>query len=169
MDDSANSATTLAQAAGQATSVNILAWMKLAGAVITIAGVLALVGVIRERGAGWANALGTLGVLSGVGMSAIAVNHFVVTGLVRSGVTATDTAKVLDAFHTAGGPAAVLFMLGPIVYLLASVAASRAGLVPKAAIILGVLLRALARVAPASQGSGWSALADRIVAAWPPT
>jgi len=169
LDDSANSATTLAQAAGQATSVNILAWMKLAGAVITIAGVLALVGVIRERGAGWANALGTLGVLSGVGMSAIAVNHFVVTGLVRSGVTATDTAKVLDAFHTAGGPAAVLFMLGPIVYLLASVAASRAGLVPKAAIILGVLLRALARVAPASQGSGWSALADRIVAAWPPT
>ncbi len=45
-------------------------------------------------------------------MSAIAVNHFVVTGLVRSGVTATDAAKVLDAFHTAGGPVAVLFMLG---------------------------------------------------------
>lgn len=72
-------------------------------------------------------------------MSAIAVNHFVVTALVRSGVTATDAAKVLDAFHTAAGPVAVLFMLGPIVYLLASVAASRAGLVPKAAIILGVL------------------------------
>lgn len=139
LDDSAPAAATIAAAWGHAGTVTTLAWLELLGSALCVAGLLTLVGAVRHRGAGFANAVGVLGILTGVGMAAISLNHFVVAGLTRSGLTAVDAAKALDGFHNAGGPIIALFMLPALTYLLATLAAWRAGLVPKAALIVGVL------------------------------
>ncbi len=139
LDDDADSATTLARAAGHTGAVAALSWLELVGAVVTVAGLLGLVGVLRRRGSGWANAVGTAGVLLAVGEAVIAANHWLVVALIRAEVPTDTAVRTLDAFHSAGGPVAVLFFLPPVTYLLAAVAAWRAGLVPAAGLVLGVL------------------------------
>lgn len=139
LDDAAPAGPTMAAASRHAGAITTLAWLELLAAALCVGGLLTLVGAIRGRGAGFANAVGVLGVLTAVGMGGIGINHFVVAGLSQSGLSAANTAKALDAFHSAGGPLIILFFLPPLTFLLATVAAWRAGLVPKAALIVGVL------------------------------
>lgn len=146
LDDSATSAETVRQAAGHTGVLTAVAWMELTCGILLISGLLGLVGMIRARGAGWANGAGALGVLSGIGMAALAFNSFVVVGVVKSGVSASTGAAVIDAFHTAGGAVPVLFMLSAIVFIPAAIACWRAGLLPKAAVLLGVLIAVIAFV-----------------------
>ncbi|GAB3272982.1 hypothetical protein GCM10027449_10090 [Sinomonas notoginsengisoli] len=164
--ESATSPQTLAFAADHPAALSALAWMELLGAAICIGGLLTLVGAIRARGAWLANVLGILAVPFGVGMAAISLNHFVALGLTRSGIPATDAAAALDGFHAAGGPLPILFMLGPVIFLLVALAAWRARLVPAAAIALGVLFAALAAV-PGPQWTGMAAYAvGFVLTAW---
>lgn len=146
LDDSAPAGATIAAASGHAGAITTLAWLELLGAALCAGGLLTLVGAIRRRGAGFANAAGVLGVLTGIGMVAIGANHFVVAGLARSGLSAPDAVKALEGFHSAGGPLPVLFMLPPLTYLVATVAAWRAGLVPRATLVLGVLFAVVVMV-----------------------
>lgn len=139
LEDSSPPAATIAAASGHAGAITALAWLELLGAALCVGGLLTLVGAVRRRGAGFANASGVLGVLVGIGMASIGVNHFLVAGLVGSGLSAPDAVKVLEGFRGAAGPIPVLFMLPPLAYLLATLTAWRAGLVPRAALVLGVL------------------------------
>lgn len=94
----------------------------------------------------FANATGVLGILTGIGMVAIGVNHFVVAGLSGSGLSAPAAVKALEGLQNAAGPLPVLFMLPPLTYLLATLAAWRAGLVPRAALVLAVLFAVVVMV-----------------------
>jgi hypothetical protein len=155
LQDSATSAQTLAFAEAQPGALAALAWMELLGAVVCIAGLLTLVGAIRARGAWLASLLAFFAVPFGVGMAAISLSHFTALGLAGSGLPTDRAIAAFDAFHAAGGPLPILFMLGPVIYLLVPLAAWRAGLLPAAAIALGVVFAALA----ASPGPEWLAVA----------
>ncbi|WP_229230765.1 hypothetical protein [Sinomonas cyclohexanicum] len=99
-------------------------------------------------------------------MAAISVSHFVALGLARSGISTGDAVDAFDGFHAAGGPLPILFMLGPVIYLIVPIAAWRAGLLPAAALTLGVLFAALAAV-PGPEWLGIAAYAVGLVlTAW---
>ncbi|WP_369045783.1 hypothetical protein [Sinomonas sp. P10A9] len=146
LEDSASAAQTLAFAAASPVAMTILAWMELIGAALYIAGLLTVVGAIRGRGAWPATVLGVLGVPFGLGMAVLSVGHFAALGLVSSGISRGDAAAALDAFHAVAGPLPILFMLTPLVYLFLALAAWRGGLVPPAALGLGILFAAMTAV-----------------------
>lgn len=139
LDDNADSATTFQQLAGHLGAVHALAWLELLAAPVCIAGLLALVGAIRGRGAGWANAVGVIGVLSGLGQAVIGLNHMVVLGLAHADLTDAQRAGALDHFHDMGGPLVALFFLIALAFPLAGVAAWRAGLAPTAILVPSLL------------------------------
>lgn len=70
-----------------------MAWLELLAATFCVSGLLTLVGAVRGRGAGAANAMGVLAVLTGVGMAGIGINHFVVAGLSQSGLSEPDAVR----------------------------------------------------------------------------
>ncbi|MEP9383191.1 hypothetical protein [Nocardioides sp. KR10-350] len=139
LDDSASSTTMFEQAAGHLGTIQVLAWLELLCAPVGVAGLLAVVGAVRRRGAGWANAVGVLAVLTAVGQVAISLNHLVLVGLAKADMSAAQRVDALDSFHHVGGPMPVLFFLSALAYPLAGVAASRAGLVPKAVLVPSLL------------------------------
>ncbi|MGN6251224.1 MAG: hypothetical protein ACTHNS_05345 [Marmoricola sp.] len=142
LDDRANETATLQQAVGHADQIAGLAWAEVLTAVLTLAGLLTLVGAVRGRGAGWANATGVIAVLSSAGLVGIAMNHFVVSGLTASSLPMSERVEALQRFHHAGGPIVVLIMVSGLAFVTAAVAAWRAGLssplvlVPAAALLL---------------------------------
>ncbi len=146
LDDSAAPGPTIDGAWGHAAAITTLAWVEMLTAVLTIAGLLTLVGAIRYRGAALANATGVLAVLTGIGLTAISFNHFVIAGLVGSGLKGADAVTALSSFQTAGGPVVILIMLPPLTYLIAALASWRAGLLPRAGLVLGVLFAMITSV-----------------------
>lgn len=142
LDDRADEAVTLHQAVGHADQIAGLAWAEVLTAVLTLAGLLTLVGAVRARGAGWANATGLIALVSAAGLFGIAMNHFVVSGLSASTLPMSSRVEALQRFHSAGGPIVVLIMLSGIAFVTAAVASWRAGLssplvlVPAAALLL---------------------------------
>jgi hypothetical protein len=74
-----------------------------------------------------------------MGVTAISINHLVVSGLASSGLPMAQQVAAFTSFHHVGGPVVALFMLPPLTYLLATLAAWRAGFVPRAALILWLL------------------------------
>lgn len=131
VDNDADSTTIFQQAAGHLGALHVLAWLELLTAALCIVGLVTVAGAVRGRGAGWATAAATLGVLAGLGQAAISLNHFVVIGLANADLSAGQRAAALDSFHSAGGPIVVLFFLIALALPLAAVAAWRAGWPPR--------------------------------------
>jgi hypothetical protein len=166
LDDSASGTPTIAATIGHTGAVTTLAWLELLGVAIGIAGLMTFVGAVRGRGAGVANAVGVLGALHFAGLSVIATGHFVDVGLVRAGVSTAQAGHVVDAFHSVGGAVVVLFMLPPLIYVLLSVGAVRAGLLPKAALLLGILFAVVMTVPAGTAGEYAAAVLGLALTGW---
>lgn len=142
LDDHANESTTLRQAVGHAGQIAALGWAEILTGILTIAGLMTVVGAIRSRGGGWANATGVITVVSSAGLIGIAMNHFVVSGLTSSSLTAGQRVEALTRFHGAGGPVVLLIMVGVLGFGTAAIAAWRSGLssplilIPAAALLV---------------------------------
>ena len=128
LDDAADETDTLSQAVGHASQIAALGWAEIATALLTLAGLLTVVGAIRTRGAGVANAVGVLGCFSAVGMIGIAANHFVVSGLTSADLPTAQKVEAFTAFHHAGGAMILFIVIGALGFVLAAVAAWRSGL-----------------------------------------
>jgi hypothetical protein len=88
---------------------------------------MAIVGAVRGRGSGIANAGAVLGVLGGVGLTLIGVSHVFMHALAATGTS--DGVAVLAARDAAAGPLPVLFFAAPFAVVVLCVAAFRGGLV----------------------------------------
>ncbi|GAB3580818.1 hypothetical protein [Calidifontibacter terrae] len=165
LDDSAGEATTIRQAIGHSGQIAALGWAEIVTALLGLAGLMTVVGAIRRRGAGWANAVGVFAVLSAPGFIAIAMNHFVVSGLVSSTLTQDQRVEALRRFHEAGGPIIAFIMLTVVGFVLAAVAAYRSGLssplvlVPAAALLV-------TSFAPGEAGQYAAAVAGLVMSGW---
>lgn len=100
---------------------------KLLAAVFFLAATAAVVGRIRSRGAGLANAGAVLGLLGGVGLTMISVAHIYLHALAASG--SSDAVRILAARDSAAGPLPLLFFAAPFAIVLLCGAAVRAGFV----------------------------------------
>lgn len=142
LNDSANEPDTLAQAVGHAGQIAALGWAEILTAVLTLAGLLTLVGRVRGRGGAWANATAVLAVVAAVGMIAVAFNHFVVSGLTESALTTSQRVEAFTRFHQAGGPIIAFILMGELGFVLAGVTAWRSRLssplvlIPTAALLI---------------------------------
>lgn len=127
LDDSAQSASQLHQAAGHLGRLQTTFLLELLGAALFLAATMAIVGAVRGRGSGVANAGAVLGILGGVGLAMIGVNHVYLHALAASGTS--DAVHVLAARDDVAGPLPVLFFAAPFAVVLLCAAAWRGGLV----------------------------------------
>ena len=165
LDDRANESKTLHQAIGHASQISGLGWAEILTGVLTIAGLMTIVGAIRERGAGWANATGVITVISSAGLIGIALNHFVIAGLTSSTLTMPQRVEALTRFHHAGGPIVVLIMIGAVPFVTAAVAAWRSGMTSPLILVPAIALL-VASTAPGDAGEYASQAAGLVTAAW---
>ena len=136
-DDSAAPRVQLAQLPGHVGEVTALGGVELVAALLFGGLVLAFVGLTRGRGRGLGNAGAVFGVLGVVGMTLIAVHHWLyvaVAPLPRS--TAVSVVDRLD--HAAGPEIFLLFVAAPVALLLFVQAGFRAGFVPLPALVLTI-------------------------------
>lgn len=139
LDDSASAPAQLRQAVGHLSQLRITFLTELVAAALFIGAVMTVVGAIRARGAGWANAAGVIGALGGVGLALISMAHVYLYALVASGTADGDA--VLAARDSVAGAIVPLFFAAPVAVLLVGVAAFRAGLVPwPALVVVGVFV-----------------------------
>lgn len=165
LDDRADEATTLHQALGHAGQIAGLGWAEILTGVLAIAGLMTLVGAIRSRGAGWANATAVVTLLSTGGLIGIAMNHFVISGLTASSLTTDQRVEALKRFHDAGGPIVVLIMLSALAFVLAAVAAWRSGLSSPLVLVPAVALLVVS-TAPGEAAQYASSAAGLLLGAW---
>lgn len=165
LDDSADEATTLHQALGHAGQIAGLGWAEILTAILSIAGLMTVVGAVRTRGAGWANATGVITVLSAGGLIGIAMNHFLVSGLTSSSLGAAQRVEALKQFHSAGGPVVVLIMLSVLGFVAAAVAAWRSGLSSRLVLVPAAALLVVS-FAPGEASEYASAAAGLVTTAW---
>lgn len=165
LDDSADEATTLNQAVGHAGQIAGLGWAEILTGMLTIAGLMTVVGAIRSRGAGWANATGVITVLSAGGLIGIAMNHFVVSGLTSSSLSTDQRVEALKQFHSAGGPVVVLIMLSVLGFVGAAVAAWRSGLSSRLVLVPAAALLVVS-FAPGEVSEYASTAAGLVTTAW---
>lgn len=134
MEEQGSTATQVNQAANQLGTLRALAAFELLAALLAIGAVATLVGAIRRRGTGWANAGAVVGGLGCLGMTLIGGHHLFMYALLQA--DRANATKVLDSLNRSTGPVVVLFFALPIALLLLAVAAWRAGVVPLAALIV---------------------------------
>jgi hypothetical protein len=127
VEDSAPARDQLTQAAGHLGRLQVTFLAELAAAGLFIAAVMTLVGVVRGRGSGLANAGGFLGILGGVGLSMIGTSHVYLYALTSSGTA--DAARVLAARDAVAGGIVVLFFAAPLAVVLLCAAVVRSGAV----------------------------------------
>jgi hypothetical protein len=144
LDDQGSNATQLRQAAAHLGSLKLTFFAELLAAGLFLAATMAVVGAVRRRGAGLANAGAVLGVVGGVGLSLIGMAHVDLYALVASG--ASDAERVLGSRDAAAGAVVPLFLAAPLAVVLLCCAAVRARLAPwpllvvvGAFVVLGVL------------------------------
>lgn len=126
-DQTATPAEQLHQAAAHLGRLQATVLFELLAAVLFVASTMAVVGAVRGRGSGVANAGGVLGILGAIGMAMIGVNHVYMYALAASG--SSDALRILDARDAAAGPLPLLFFAGPFALAVLCVAAFRGGLV----------------------------------------
>ena len=126
-DEGATPAEQVAQAAAHLGRLRTTFLLELVGAVLFLAATAAVVGRLRGRGSGLANAGAVLGLLGGVGLTMIAVGHVFLHALAATGTA--DAVRVLDARDTAAGPLPLLFFAAPVAIAVLCGAAVRGGLV----------------------------------------
>jgi hypothetical protein len=125
LDDSAAQPAQLRQAAGHLGQLHLTFLLELVGALLFVGASMGLVGAIRRRGAGWANAAGVAAAFGAVGMSLISMAHLYLYALAASGTA--DGAGVLAARDSVAGWIVPLFFAAPLAVVLLGVAAFRAG------------------------------------------
>jgi len=126
-DQTATPAEQVHQAAANLGRLHTAFLFELLGAIFFIAATMAIVGAVRGRGSGLANAGGVLGVLGGVGLAMISVNHVYMHALAASGTS--DAVHILSARDDAAGPLPLMFFAAPLAIALLCAAAWRGGLV----------------------------------------
>ncbi|MGN6782090.1 MAG: hypothetical protein ACTHJH_11350 [Marmoricola sp.] len=132
---------------------------------LTVAGLMTVVGAIRHRGAGWANATGVITVLSAAGLFGIAMNHFVLAGLTSSTLPEPQRVEALTRFHSAGGPVVILIVLSVVGFVTAAIAMWRSGLSSPLLLVPAVALLVLS-TAPSEVASYASMAAGLVLTAW---
>ena len=99
--------------------------------------VLAFAGLTRGRGRGLGNAGAVFGVMGVVGMSLIAVHHWLYVAVAP--LPRTTAVAVVDRLDHAAGPEIfLLFVAAPVAVLLFVLAGFRAGFVPMPALVLTI-------------------------------
>ena len=126
-DESASPAVQLRQAAAHLGRLQTTFVLELVAAVFFLAATAAIVGRLRNRGAGLANVGGVLGLLGGVGLTMISVAHIYLHALAASG--SSDALRILSARDSAAGPLPLLFFAAPFAIAVLCGAAVRGGLV----------------------------------------
>lgn len=126
-DESASPAEQLRQAAANLGRLHAAFLFELLAAVLFLAATMAIVGAVRGRGSGLAGAGAVLGVLGGVGLAMIGVNHVFVHALAASGTS--DGPGILAARDAVSGPLPLLFFAAPLAIAVLCGAAVRGGLV----------------------------------------
>jgi hypothetical protein len=125
-DETATPAEQLRQAAAHLGRLQTTFVLELLAAVFFLAATAAVVGRLRSRGAGLADAGGVLGLLGGVGLTMIAVGHIYLYALAASG--SSDALSIFAARDTAAGPLPLLFFAAPFAIVILCGAAVRGGL-----------------------------------------
>lgn len=125
LDDSASQPAQLRQAVGHLSQLHATFLLELLGALLFAGAVMGVVGAVRRRGAGWANAGGVVGAFGAVGLSLIAMAHLYLYALVASGTSDGD--RVLAARDSVAGWIVPFFFAAPLAVVLLGVAAFRAG------------------------------------------
>lgn len=128
--DSTDNGPQLAAAAAHGSRWVAAAACELLGAVLLALAVTAIVGAVRDRGVGLANAGGMLGVLGSLGLCFISLHHWFIYAL-----ASTDSVTALHVLHrldNSAGPIAFPMMFaGPISLVVCAAAAVRAGILPR--------------------------------------
>jgi hypothetical protein len=162
-DETATPAGQLHQAAAHLGRLHAAVLFELLGAVLFLAATMAIVGAVRGRGSGLANAGAVLGVLGGVGLAMIGVNHIFMYALAASGTS--DGLAVLAARDRAAGPLPLLFFAAPFAIVVLCVAAFRSGLVPwPLLVVVGAFL--VLEYVPSPLGEVPSLVAGLVAYAW---
>lgn len=126
-DETASPAEQLRQAAGNLGRLHTTFLLELLAALLFLAATMAIVGRLRGRGSGLANAGAVLGVVGGVGMAMIGVNHVYMYAMAASGTS--DGLHILAARDSTAGPLPLLFFAAPFAIAVLCGAAVRGGLV----------------------------------------
>jgi hypothetical protein len=128
--DSTKDAVQLTAASAHHAAWAAAAILELLAAALVPPAVAAVVGAVRGRGAGLANAGGLLGVLGTIGMSAIGFRHVFIDGL--AGIDTTQALHALDRIDTTFGPVVLPLMFAtPLAFIVLAAAAVRAGIAPR--------------------------------------
>jgi hypothetical protein len=162
-DESASPAEQLHQAATHLGRLHTAFLFELLAAVLFLAATMAIVGAVRGRGSGLANAGAVLGVLGGIGLAMIGTGHVFLHAIAASGTS--DGVAVLTARDAAAGPLPLLFFAAPLAVVLLSGAAFRAGLVPwPQLVVVGAFL--LLEYVPSPLGEVPSLVAGLVAYGW---
>jgi hypothetical protein len=125
LDDSASAPVQLRQAVGHLGQLHLTFLLELLAALLFVGAAMGVVGAIRRRGAGWANAAGVVAALGAVGLSLISMAHVYLYALAASGTADGD--RVLAARDSVAGWVVPFFFAAPLTVVLLGVAAFRAG------------------------------------------
>jgi hypothetical protein len=162
-DETGSPAEQLHQAAAHLGRLHTAFLFELLSAVLFLAATMAIVGAVRARGSGLANAGAVLGVLGGVGLAMIGTGHVFLHAIAASGTS--DGVDILTARDAAAGPLPLLFFAAPFAIVLLCVAAFRAGLVPwSQLVVVGAFL--LLEYVPSPLGEVPSLVAGLVAYAW---
>jgi len=126
-DETATPAEQLRQAAAHLGRLHTTFVLELLAAVLFLAATAAIVGRLRGRGSGLANAGAVLGLLGGVGLTMIATAHIYLHALAASG--SPDGVRILAARDSTAGPLPILFFAAPFAVAVLCGATVRGGLV----------------------------------------
>lgn len=162
-DETATPAEQLHQAAAHLGRLHAAFLLELLSAVLFLAATMAIVGAVRGRGSGLANAGAVLGVLGGVGLAMIGVNHVFMHAIAASGTA--DGLGILAARDAVSGPLPLLFFAAPLAIAVLCVAAFRGGLVPwPLLVVAGAFL--LLEYVPSPLGEVPSLVAGLVAYGW---
>ena len=125
LDDSASQPGQLRQAVGHLGELHLTFLLELLGALLFVGASMGVVGAIRRRGAGWANAAGVVAAFGAVGMSLVSMAHLYLYALAASGTADGDS--VLAARDSVAGWVVPFFFAAPLAVVLLGAAAFRSG------------------------------------------
>ncbi len=127
LDDAADGGAQVGQAADHLGALQLTYALELLAAVLFLGATMAVVGAVRGRGSGVANAAAVLGLLGGIGLALIGTGHVYLYAMAASGTT--DGSGIVAARDAGTGPLMLLFFAAPLGVVLLCAAAVRSGLV----------------------------------------
>jgi hypothetical protein len=132
-----DNAADLRDAAGHLGALRASSLLELLAAMFAIGVIATFLGVVRQRGAGLANAGAVIGIPGCVGMALIGAHGLFLDALVSAHTS--NGLQILAQLNTAAGPVQILFFAMPVAVVLLVAAAVRAGIAPMAAFVLAVV------------------------------